>query len=246
MNQGQFRAALLDPAAAVPDGLIDPAGRPAGRRFAVYRNNVAVSLKEALEAAFPVVRKLVGEAFFGAMSGDFFRSHLPQTPVLSAYGDDFPEFLASFPPVAQLTYLPDVARLEVALRQSYHAAEATPLTMEDVTSLGPDALMDTRFGLAPALRLIRSLHPVHAIWAANTHGTPLPPDAGPEDVVVVRPGFDPLPHPLPGGGHDFIVALGRGEDLACAIAAAGPDFELSATLTLLIPGGALIRAEATQ
>ena len=45
--QDDFVAALLRPDADVPLGLSDPEGRPAGKRFNVYRNNVAVSLKDA-------------------------------------------------------------------------------------------------------------------------------------------------------------------------------------------------------
>ena len=48
VSQLDFRTAMLDAAVDVPDGLIDANGNPAGQRFSVYRNNVAVSLTEAL------------------------------------------------------------------------------------------------------------------------------------------------------------------------------------------------------
>ena len=64
VSQTTFQAAMLDPAAPVPTGLVNPDGAAASKRFDVYRNNVAVSLSDALEAAFPVVRKLVGDEFF--------------------------------------------------------------------------------------------------------------------------------------------------------------------------------------
>ena len=54
MNQALFAAALLDPDAALPPGVIDPRGRPAPKRFAVYRNNVASSLVDALKARWSV------------------------------------------------------------------------------------------------------------------------------------------------------------------------------------------------
>ena len=44
MQQSDFTAAILDPDAPVPPGLLDPEGRPAGKRFNVYRNNLAASL----------------------------------------------------------------------------------------------------------------------------------------------------------------------------------------------------------
>ena len=80
MSQAQFAQALLDPVAEVPAGLVDPLGRPAPKRFSVYRNNVASSLTRALEAAFPTVRKLVGDEFFAAMAVVFLRSHPPTSP----------------------------------------------------------------------------------------------------------------------------------------------------------------------
>ena len=74
MTEAEFAAALLDPQRPVPAGLIRPDGTPADRRFAIYRNNVAVGLTEALRAGFPVVEKLVGAAFFAAMVGSCART----------------------------------------------------------------------------------------------------------------------------------------------------------------------------
>ena len=54
--QEQFVAALFDPTAALPSGLVDPQGRASEKRFAVYRNNVTLSLVRVIEAAFPAIR----------------------------------------------------------------------------------------------------------------------------------------------------------------------------------------------
>ena len=110
MSQAEFRAALLDPARLAPPGLTAPDGRPAGRRFDVYRNNVTVSLTEALRQAFPALRKLVGEDFFAAMAREHLRAHPPASPVLMFYGGAMPAFLETFPPVAHLPYLAAEAR----------------------------------------------------------------------------------------------------------------------------------------
>ena len=55
-----FAAALDDPSAATPAMTRGRMGAPDGRRFAVYRNNVAVGLIGALEARYPVSRRIVG------------------------------------------------------------------------------------------------------------------------------------------------------------------------------------------
>jgi Putative DNA-binding domain len=239
MTGSAFAAALLDPALPAPSGLVGPQGAPAGRRFSVYRNNVAVGLKDALAASFPVLRKLLGDEFFAAMSGIFLRDHPPSSPLMMFYGEAMPGFLAAFPAVAHLGYLPDVARLELAIRQSYHAADADPITPETLAGTAPEALMNLRPALAPALRLIRSDWPVLSIWLANTSDTPAPKERRAEDVVVLRPEFDPVPHALPPGAAEFVAALQGGASFADATAVAPDGFDLGATVTLLMSGGAI-------
>ena len=110
MSLSDFAPALLNVENPVPDDLIDPKGRPVGRRFDVYRNNVVHSLSEALGVAYPVIQKLVGEEFFKAMANVFVRQFPPSSPMMFQFAPEFPIFLESFPPVAHLPYLPDVAR----------------------------------------------------------------------------------------------------------------------------------------
>lgn len=236
-----FVAALLDPGRDRPAGLVGPGGAPAGRRFDVYRNNVAVSLTEALRVGFPVLRRLLGEAFFDAMAGVFLRAHPPRSPVLMTWGDDLPGFLEGFPPVAHLPYLADVARLELALRQSYHAADAVPIDAAALSALPAEGLAALRLNFAPAVRLLRSAWPVHAIWRANIDPDAPPPVAGAQDVVVLRPGFDPEPRLLPPGGGAMLAALMAGATLAEA-AEFAPDADISALFGLLLAGGALTEA----
>ncbi|MFT7145371.1 MAG: hypothetical protein ACJASZ_000237, partial [Yoonia sp.] len=154
--QAAFQAAILDPAAAVPDGVINPDGAPAKKRFDVYRNNVAVSLSDALEAAFPVVRKLVGDDFFRAMAGVYLRKHPPKSPLMMFYGDAMPQFLERFSPAKSIPYLPDIARLELALCHAYHAADATPVDAQALAALTPEALMGAKLRIAPATQTVTS------------------------------------------------------------------------------------------
>ncbi len=72
-RQRNFASALLDPNMPVPAGLVGPDREPSEKRFNVYRNNVVVGLVETLRAAFPAVRRIVGDEF---LRGD--GPHLPR------------------------------------------------------------------------------------------------------------------------------------------------------------------------
>ena len=244
VDQTHFSRALFDPAHPVPEGLVNPDGAPSSTRFDVYRNNVASSLTEALITAFPVICKLVGDRFFRAMAGVYLRTHPPKSPVMMFYGADMPAFLTGFEPVQKLPYLPDVARLELALRHSYHAADVPPLTPETFAQIPADQLMLSRVSFAPPVHLIRSRWPVHGIWRANMQdGTPKPQDRG-ENVLITRPEFDPILSTLAPGGGTFVAHLMEGARFGDALEAATsqvPDFNLTATLGLLMAGGAIVK-----
>ena len=241
VGQAEFRAAVLDPARAVPEGLRDPAGRPAGKRFDVYRNNVVVGLSKALAEAFPVIRKLLGENNFNILAGHFVRQAPPVTPVIALYGEPMPAFLETFAPVRNLGYLPDVARLELAIRHSYHSADATALDPAALQSLTPERLAEARFTLASAVRWVTSDWPIAAIWHFNASGGPKPAMQA-ETALITRPEFDPEVRALPPAASALIGALAArktlGEALDCACAL-DPDFDPADTLHALISGGAI-------
>ena len=232
----------MDPDVAAPEGLVTPNGEPAEKRFNVYRNNIAVSLTEALEATFPLLVKSLGEDFFRAMAGVFLRSHPPDSPLLMLYGDKMPGFLEGFEPVQKYPYLVDLARLQLALVQSYHAADSMPVDPDSLGSIPPEQLLESTLSLAPSVHLIRSRWPIYQLWRFNTEPDAPKPEPAAEDILVVRPEFDPIPRLLPPGGGAFIDALLRGECFSSAVEHAendDKDHNLALTLGLLIEGNAI-------
>lgn len=253
VSQSQFTRALMDPGQPVPEGLQDQHAQPAARRFDVYRNNVTVSLIEALHSAFPVIAKLLGKENMDSIARLYLRAHPPASPLMMFYGANFPVFLEAAPQLARLKYLGDVARLELALRRAYHAADAVPIAPEALGALAPEQLMAATFKFAPAVQLLRSPWPVFALWRYNTEAGAPKPQPGGQDVLVTRTDFDPAPALLPPGGAACIEALMAGESLGAALdraAADTPGFDLGATLALLLQGGAVaalnISGETTE
>jgi hypothetical protein len=162
------------------------------------------------------VRRLVDDAFFRAMAGAFVAAEKPRSPVLIHYGETFPDFVARFEPAQEIAYLADVARLESAWVEAYHAAEAPPLALDALGAIDPKDIGGLRFSPHPAARLLRFANPAASIWAAHQgDGEPRPPDVWrAEEALVTRPEADVLVRVLPPGGYEFARALFAGATLA--------------------------------
>lgn len=239
--------ALREPGQHVPDPVGKTDGAPSVKRFNVYRNNVAVSLRAALAATFPVVKAVVGGDFFTAMVRAYVADRLPSSPVLIGYGCDFPDFIDTFEPAGQLPYLPDVARVEWSFNESYNAPDATPITIDALSALDLDALERVRFVLHPSLRIVRSQWPVFSIWHAHQRDDPAADllglaQARAECGFLVRPELEVRPMLLPAEGFQLIAALNHGETLTQAAAALpnAAQADLSAMMATIFAAGAVV------
>lgn len=243
--QAEFAAALLDPDAGAPASITGPDGRPAPRRFAVYRNNVIAGLVSALASSCPAVRRIVGEEFFRAMARRYVLAEPPRSPVLMDYGASFADFIAAFEPASALPYLPDVARIERAWREAYHAEEATPLAADVIAAIPAEKLADTSFRLHPSLRIVRSIYPALRIWRMNATDEPVAPVdlSVAEDTLIVRPEAEVEVRLMPSGGAVFVSALAGGEPLGAAAEAAirsDAAFDLAGNIAGLVAAGVLV------
>lgn len=181
--QNEFLAAVLAP--VEPD---DPG-------LAVYHRTSLAARSGALAATYPVVRRLVGAAFFHEAAARFAASAPSHCGDLHLYGAGFGAFLARYEPARGLDCLAEVAQLEWAAHESHHAADGAPFDFAALGRLPPQALGRVRIGLHPAVRLIESRHPVLAIWEANQEGRDGTPDRieGADRVVVRRQGHAVAP-----------------------------------------------------
>jgi hypothetical protein len=107
-----FAGALLDPDVATPTVVAGPNSKAAVKRYNVYRNNVTVSLINAVAAAFPATLRITGVDFFRAMARFYVRAAPPSSPLLFDYGRDFPDFIERYEYAQSVPWLADVARIE--------------------------------------------------------------------------------------------------------------------------------------
>lgn len=240
LAQDAFLVALKNPDLPNPPGV-----GGSKDRFNVYRNNVAVSLRDALGDTFPVVKQLVGEEFFAGMAQAFVREHLPQTPVLLEYGGAFPRFIERFPPADGVPYLADMARVEWAWLQAYHAADAMPIAADAMAGIAEDKLDDLKFDTHPSLWLISSDWPVVSMWLAHQgNGEPDLSDlpSGPECGLIIRPDYDVDVHVISDSASRLIDELADEQPLGVAFAAVAeiPDADPSADLVQFFSTGCVV------
>jgi hypothetical protein len=238
-----FARALLDPDRATPAALTGPGGKAATKRYNVYRNNVTVSLINGLAAVFPAVMRITGVDFFRAMARFHVRATPPTSPLLFEYGRDFPDFIERYEYAQSMPWLADVARIERAWLDAYHAADAEPLAPHVLAAIPAERLADTVFTPHPATRIVCSRFPAITIFAANRSGGPVGriEATEAEDALVTRPGLEVIVRHLPAGGAVFHTRLLAGEPLAATAAAAlaeSPEFALPANIAGMLEAGA--------
>ena len=245
--QTQFEMDLFDASGNVKCAYIKKDGISAQDRMAIYRNNIFSNYREALSAVYPVIKRLVGDQFFRQMVDCYIGAYPSLSGDLNEYGANFSQFLATFEPAKQLTYLPDVAHLEWQMEQVFHAADDISHVMTKLPSVPEDQYGELRFKLHPAVKLFQSQYPVARIWQVNQ------PDWQEDDavdlqmggcqVLLCRENFAVTIKPLTSGEFTMLRGLAAGNDInttfckACAIES---DLDLGIFLQRMIHESILI------
>jgi hypothetical protein len=240
--QTQFAAALEYPETSGVDAWVRANRISADRRIAVYRNNSRISQTEALAGIYPAVKQLVGENFFEHMADEYKGQYPSTSGDLREYGAALACFLASFEPVARLPYLPDVASLEWAWHECFHAAATEAVNAKALEALSTVTGGDTRLSLIPASRLIASSYPVADIWAfaldPERHQQKLNLDALDEARLLIARLEDHVNvMALTPEQFFWLGCIASGETLAASVEhtlASHPNFDLATSLATFV------------
>jgi hypothetical protein len=220
-------------------------GPAAETGLSVYRNTMAKGCADALVAQFPTIERVVGPSWLAAAAVAHAVDHPPRRAALVAYGEDFPAWLASFPPAVEMPFLSGLARLDWAWTLAHLAPDREPLAADALTALEPEDFAVLGLQLHPALQVCRFEDSTPSLWRALQ-----PPGDAPSDLLLddvaenmafVRPGLVVEATSLTPGAVALIEASGQGLSLAeAAIAAlkAEPSIPLSQTFADLIGAGA--------
>lgn len=229
--QANFIETINDgPAMLAPDLFDGPMDRIL-LGLAAHANTINHARLIALEDTFPRTRAVLGVAPFNALCSIYIETDEARTHDINSIGSGFIGYLGR-------ADLAELAQIEWAWLQSFHAAEAAPLTLADLDGMDEAALLALPVKMHPAARLVKITTPLSPALEALA-GTQ------PAAILTLRPDAEVLLMPLDGIQLAiFIVAAKQnamiGNLLGTALEIAGETAPLGPVMDL-IGAGALIR-----
>jgi hypothetical protein len=245
--QSSFAAAVFSGNEAAGEFLSCCTGSQAARGLQAYRNSVLANLAGAVRTTYPVLQRIVGQAFLDAAIRHYVLERPSTSGDLNAYGGDFDAFIAAYEPAAELPYLPDVARLEWQVQCLYGMADAPAQDLALLATTQPEHWGDLHFRLDPAHAVLASRWPLARIWEVNQpgHDGNFQVDFDiPQTVLVHRRPAGTVVEHLDEGVCALIQALAADATLAEAVdqAARHEAFELQPALQRFVTNGLICQA----
>ncbi len=195
-----------------------------------HANTISHARIVALEETFPLTRQHMGDAAFNIIARDFVETGTARSRDANRIGLGFTDCLSD--PATR-----ELAQIEWAWLESYHAAEAVPLTLADLAALDEAALLALPVAPHPSARIVDISAPI---------ASALQELAGqqPAAILCVRPDAEVRLLPLDAVQLAVFSASARknaslGNLLAIAIEQAGEQAPLEPILHL-IGAGALV------
>ena len=175
--QADFQAYLLDRPNAMTGRVNDTAKADAGLLLQVYRHGYTARLIEALGKDFNVLRQLLGDDAFDAIGRAYASAYPSRHFSLGRFGHGLPDFLTLTEPWSARPFLGELARFDWALRTSFEATDATPITVDALVGVVPTAWPGLIFCLLPSFIRLDLAWSVPQAWQAIQAGAievPLP------------------------------------------------------------------------
>jgi hypothetical protein len=137
----------------------------AAERLRVYADAYFWRLHGVLAESFPRVAAILGAERFENVVRDYLESHPSTHPSVHYLGCDLAAAVAQRADLPG--YLADLARLEWARREVFDAPDCEPLLADALRAVASAQWPHLRFTPIPALAILRTDWPVHAVWGGT-------------------------------------------------------------------------------
>jgi len=142
-------------------------GEPGVARMAVYAGGYQERFHEALAEVYEAVAHIVGAPAFRELATAYTAAYPSHDANLTLVGRSLPEFLPWYPLSKQLPFLPDLAQLEWAICESFHAFDEPSMDVTQLTELPLEMWERVRPVFQPSVQLVASEWPMLDLWQAR-------------------------------------------------------------------------------
>jgi hypothetical protein len=198
-----------------------PPGVDAAERLSAYTNGYPARIRESLREAYPALLHILGDRSFAELA-ERYLPHVPAgEPNLNFVGSALPGFVAHDSLARDLPFLPDLARLEWAVNDCFHARLADPFDALACEDWKPEAWSSACIDFQPGTALVRSPWPVRALRECrNVAREEIDVDLvdRPENVLVHRADLDVVTRVVDDTEAEALDLLLAGEPLGRVVA----------------------------
>ena len=146
-----------DPVSAHAEALIRGDSRlSASERVTIYANAYFYRLLDCLDEEFPATSAVVGANNVVAIVRDYLRAWPPTEPSIFYVGRNLSAFLRDHPLVTRWPFISELARLERAMLDVFHAADAFTLSDEAMRAIPSYQWPAIRLKIHPAVQILHN------------------------------------------------------------------------------------------
>jgi hypothetical protein len=184
-------------------------------RINIYVNAYFYRLLECLKEEFPAALAVIGANDFAGLVRDYLVWRPPTEPSIFYAGRYLAEFLRNHNLAKRWPFIAELARLERATLESFHAPEAPTLTGEEMRAIPPQQWPTIELRSHPGVEILYGEWRVSEMLSAVERGDEwVEPKQEKNEVIVWRRGTNVHYRMLENAETDSLVLLQKGTSFA--------------------------------
>lgn len=218
-------------------------------RVGIYANMYFYRILEVLKEDYPATRKVLGDNGFHNLVTSYLIDYPPTEPSIAHAGQRLPDFVRDHPMRREFPYLAELASLERALIDVFHAPDAVALDSAAMRAVPPSEWGRVRMRLHPATRILDCEWRVADVLSAAENGGEITkPAHQPASILVWRRNCQVFHRELDDVERRALQVVSRGgsfsricEQVASTSTNDDSAAEMNRLLARWLPDGILIR-----
>jgi len=177
--QARFQAGIVSGDDAILTDINDNDRENRRTLFGVYRNAYVLRLAEILGRDYELTHAYLGDQTFSDLAQGYIAKHPSDKRNARWFGRYLPEFARKTAPFSEHKEVAELAALEKALADAFDAADAQPVTIEELAAIPPEDWANLVFSPHPTAKRLRFKTNAADIWMA------LKDEAAPPEAMLL-------------------------------------------------------------